>query len=362
MSDDTPSRVRVLVVDDSRIVRRLLEKRLAEQPEFEVLPGAASGTEAIERIEALRPDVVTLDVTMPDMDGIEVLRRVRGRHPDTAFIMFSALTQVGATATVDALTLGAFDFVPKPSAEQGANAFHDTFEALADKIRAACAARLRGPRAVAPPLLAATPTPFAPAARAIGATRRFHGLFIASSTGGPAALSKFFEAFAQPLPVPVFVAQHMPPMFTDMLAKRLDKEGCMRVREAVEGEAARPGEVLIAPGDFHMRVARAATGGLFVHLDQGDRVNGCRPAADVLFKSGAEALGPGALGVVFTGMGVDGLAGAEAIRNTGGRLLVQDEASAAVWGMPGAVARAGLADAALPPEALADAVRSRLAA
>ena len=350
------SRIKVLVVDDSVVVRRLVGDTLAGDPRLDVVGTAANGKVALAKIPQLNPDLLTLDVEMPVMDGLETLREVRRLYPRLPVIMFSTLTERGATTTLDALELGANDYVAKPANVGSVTASMEAIRSeLVPKIIALCTRA----RPVVPPLAAPLPRPAdAPAAPAV--PPRVDVLAIGASTGGPDALSVVLGALPASLPVPVVIVQHMPPVFTKQFADRLNTRCAVKVSEAVPGAPLVPGEVLIAPGDFHMRTRRVA-GRVQATLDQGTPENYCRPAVDVLFRSVVEAYGGHVLGVVLTGMGADGARGSAEIVRAGGSVLVQDEATSVVWGMPGAVTAAGLAAKQLPLTGVAPAVLTRLA-
>ncbi len=336
--------IRALVVDDSAVLRRLIGNVLASDPEIEVVGTAVDGLDAIEKVDLLRPDVVTLDVEMPRLDGLGAVKEISARHPRLPVIMFSTLTEKGASATLQALSNGASDYVAKPT---GATSFADALDTVRDellpRVKALTAARRMV--AAAP---AAVPRPRAtPPVRA-----QPEVLVIACSTGGPDALSQVLAGLPSTFALPVLVTQHMPPVFTAQFADRLDRVSPLSVREAADGEVVRRGEVLVAPGDFHLRLSRSA-GVVRAALDQGPRENFCRPAADPLLRSAAGLYGPGVLCLVLTGMGSDGLEGARVVVDKGGRVVVQDQATSVVWGMPGAVAGAGLAHEVLPLEGIA---------
>lgn len=341
------TKIRVLVVDDSALVRRLVTTALSGAADIEVAGVARDGLEAVRMVDELRPDVVTLDIEMPNLDGLGALTRIRDKHARLPVIMFSTLTERGATATLDALSRGASDYVTKPSnTGQIADGIAAVRDQLVPRIRALAGLRKLTPGAGGPVVRRERPVS-APPAGPVSA------LLIGCSTGGPDALARLLPRLPGDLGIPVLVVQHMPPVFTAMLAQRLDKVSQLSVREATEGDEVRPGEVLIAPGDFHLRVRRGA-GAVRVTLDQGPQENFCRPAVDVMFRSALEVWGGSALATVLTGMGQDGLAGARLLAGAGARVLAQDEDSSVVWGMPGAVASAGIADDVLPLEALAD--------
>lgn len=346
--------IRVLIVDDSVVVRRLVTDVLASDPAIEVVGTAPNGSIALTKISNLLPDVVTLDVEMPGMDGLATLREIRKNHPRLPVIMFSSATERGAAATIDALSHGASDCVsktPQPG-HSGTSADH-VRQALMPKILALCPPDLNGS---AP----AAPVPRPPPRDGRPPPGRIEVLAIASSTGGPNALAALLPELPANFPVPIVIVQHMPPMFTRMLAEHLTKKCRITVSEAVEGDVLRPGHALIAPGDFHLVVTRGESA-LTVKLDHGPPENSCRPAADVLFRSVAEAFPGKALAVVLTGMGQDGRRGGAEIVATGGRILVQDEKSSVVWGMAGSVMTAGLADGAWPLGELAAQVIRRTA-
>ena len=355
--------VRVLVVDDSVVVRRLVTRALEADPEVEVVGVAANGRIALAKIAQLRPDVVTLDIEMPELDGLETLRELRREWPRLPVIMFSTLTERGATATLDALALGASDYVTKPStvkdAEEAVAQVRAALVPRAKSLAARVAARSEtGAAAAGPRTETAAPVLRLPAPGHRGVVEV---LAIATSTGGPNALAEVLSALPERLPVPVVIVQHMPPVFTRFLAQRLDSASALSVKEAESGDRLEPGCAYIAPGGLHLAVTlQAGLPTLITH--EGPPENSCRPAVDVLFRSVAEVFGSGTLACVLTGMGQDGLRGGEVIAAAGGRLVVQDEESSVVWGMPGFVARAGLADAVLPLYELASELGRRVLA
>ena len=340
-------RIRVLVVDDSVVIRRLVTHALDQDPELEVVGVASNGEIALQRIPQLNPDVLTLDIEMPEMNGLELLRRVRKEYPRLRVIMFSTLTGRGAPATLDALALGADDYVTKASNEGSLDrSLARLRDELVPKIRqffqspvlppfvnTDCCQPTGGTRSGAPPWPGITPHP--------------RVVLIGVSTGGPNALGEILPQLPKSFPLPILVVQHMPPLFTRLLAERLNSTCELRVDEASQNDAVITGRILIAPGDFHMKVV-AAESTIRVSLDQTPPVNSCRPAVDALFTSAVEVYGGAVIAVILTGMGHDGLRGAEILRSHGARILAQDEASSVVWGMPGAVVGAGLADCVLP--------------
>lgn len=335
--------IRVLVVDDSAVVRRLIRTALTLDPEIEIAGTATDGVEAVALVDELRPDAVTLDIEMPRLDGLGALEQIRRRHPRLPVVMFSTLTERGATKTLEALSLGASDFVTKPSNTTNmAESMESIREQLIPKVKAL--AGVRRVASSAPPLVARRP----PEGRS-----RPEVVLVGCSTGGPDALARVLEELPAGLPVPVLVVQHMPPLFTAMFAERLDRVAKVPVREAADGDAVLAGEVLLAPGGRHLVVHRDG-GAVRVVLDDGAPENFCRPAVDTLFRSAADVYGGNAVVLVLTGMGHDGLVGCRLLAERGARVIVQDEESSVVWGMPGAIATAGLAHEVLPLEAIAD--------
>ncbi|TQS39609.1 chemotaxis-specific protein-glutamate methyltransferase CheB [Cryptosporangium phraense] len=387
--------IRVLVVDDSVVVRRLIVDALTDDPGIEVVGTASNGRLALAKVDELKPDVMTLDIEMPVLDGLGTLRELRPKHKRLPVIMFSTLTANGATATLDALAAGASDYVCKPanvgSVRESIQSVREQLipriYALAPRQRPGAAPARPGmpparPGAGAPPgrpgALAGRPPlgapvrpgaapsgPPGPAGRppiraAKGGTgNRIDCIAVGCSTGGPDALAKVVQGFPKDLPVPVVVVQHMPPVFTKMFADRLDRGSQVKVVEAVAGTPLAPGTVYIAPGDKHLEVMRQGTA-VLTKLHEGPPENSCRPAVDPLFRSVASVYGAHALTVVLTGMGQDGKKGCEVLAKVGSEIVVQDEETSVVWGMPGAVATAGLADAVLPLGMISDTLLARV--
>ena len=342
------SKIRVLIVDDAVVVRRMVADLLAEDDAIEVVGTAPNGRIALTKITQLKPDLVTLDLEMPEMDGLETLAAVRQSHPHLPVLVVSRFAQIGAAITRDALALGANDYVAMPDKAGGAPTASDCVrDQLIPKIKR-FGARMTGRSH--PPMPSPVPRPTSRSA-ILNFRHPVDVVAIGASTGGPNALAQLFAAFPADFPIPIVVVQHMPPVFTARLAQRLTTASTVGVEEANTGAILQPGRAWLAPGDFHMALARDAEG-VRLRTHQGPAENSCRPSVDVLFRSAAEIYGPGVLAVVLTGMGQDGLRGCERIRVAGGQVLVQDAATSVVWGMPGAVARAGMADAVLPLEQL----------
>ncbi len=374
-------KIRVLVVDDSVVVRRVITTALSEDPMFEVVGTAANGKLALPKVSLLRPDAITLDIEMPEMDGLTTIPHIRRINPRVPIIMFSTLSKPGASATLDALSAGATDFCTKPTHIGGLQEGVAMIKReLLPKVKALCSG-IAGARPAS--LLGTTLRPAAttssflrpslsnpvskglsaarsPGARISGPPARVEAVVIAVSTGGPTALRTVWDHLPGTLGVPVLVVQHMPPMFTTLLAQRLNDVGNLPMSEGVNGALVQPGKAWLAPGDFHMTVRRDGNQ-VKLHLDQGPPENSCRPAADPLFRSAVNVWGKGVLAVVLTGMGADGLHGSEAVAAAGGQVMAQDEATSVVWGMPGQVVQAGLADQIVPLSEVASTISARVA-
>ncbi len=382
------NKIRLMLVDDSALIRRLLADVLSGDPMLEVAGHAQNGRVALEKLAAINPDLVILDVEMPEMDGLQTLAEIRKRQPRLPVIMFSSITERGAIVTLEALALGANDYVTKPSNTRNmATALQRVRDELIPRIKTFC-------RHLAAPAPAAQPTPvtrapaerppfgqpspgqslfgqslfgqspfgqsppFKPDSRASSLPapprprQRVDVVAIGVSTGGPPALAALLPHFPATFPVPIVIVQHMPPIFTRLLAERLANQSALNIAEGAAGELLLPGQVRVAPGGSHMLLERQG-GQIRLQLNQNEPENSCRPAVDVLFRSVAEVYRGNTLAVVLTGMGNDGLKGCEAIHKAGGQILVQDEASSVVWSMPGFVAKAGLAESQIPLSQLA---------
>jgi two-component system chemotaxis response regulator CheB len=339
-------------------MRSLLRTVVVAAPGLEVAGTAADGESGLSALESLRPDLVLLDVEMPVMDGLVTLKKLRARGHKMPVIMCSSLTQRGAKVTIEALASGASDYVAKPAGQSSREAairalsqeLIPKIQALTSQITSTAQAPALGVSR-APLFMPSAAQPF----KSQPVTSTPTVLVIGVSTGGPAALDVLLPALPGNFPLPVLIVQHMPELFTKLFAERLNGRCQLRAREAAEGDPVRPGTIYIAKGNWHMEVLSAARAGFpaTLHLNQGAPENHCRPAADVLFRSVAQVYSSGVLAVVLTGMGSDGMLGCRVIREQGGSVLAQDQASSAVWGMPGAVTNSGLAQKVLPLSAIA---------
>lgn len=341
-------RIRVLVVDDSALARRAIQDALAQDAGIEVVGLAADAYEAREQIIALAPDVLTLDLQMPLMDGLTFLRILQEHHP-VPVVVVSSLTPAGSELAMAALEAGAVDVILKPD---GKRAAAQMARRLCAQVRAAALARHRPP-----PGASASAPALAPLLTAAD-TRRV--VLIGASTGGVEALRTLLARLPAGMP-PVLVVQHIPPYFSRVMAEHLDRVSALEVREAVDGDVLRPGLCLIAPGDFHAVLKRI--GGQYrVKLSQSPPVNHCRPSVDVLFRSGAEQAGAQAVGVVLTGMGADGARGMQLLRAAGARTIAQSEDTCVVFGMPQAAIAAGAVERIVPLPRIAEAIMDALRA
>jgi len=349
--------LRVLIVDDSVAVRRALGDALQRESGLEVCGTAPNGLLGLELVARSRPDVIVLDLEMPVLDGLEFLARLRAEHPRLPVLVFSGVAGHANEATLEALWRGASDYLLKPHGltPQAMDAFlHDE---MVPRLRA-----LAGPTLTTAPRLSvvAGAAPAAPARTAAprGPEPTPSVVVIGASTGGPRALATALGGLGTDFPLPIVLVQHMPAEMSEFFAAGLGSSCALPVRLATDGTVVTPGTIWVAPGGMHLQFERDGARVRFAH-DHGPERNGCRPSVDPLFASAAQAYGPGVLALVLTGMGHDGLEGARAVVAAQGRVLAQDEASSVVWGMPGAVVRAGLAAAVLPLGEIGNALNSR---
>jgi two-component system chemotaxis response regulator CheB len=351
--------IRVLVVDDSAFMRRVIGESIASQADMELAGVANNGLNALLKVEQLQPDVVTLDVEMPEMDGLTALRHLMSRYPRPV-VMLSSLTQEGAATTLRALSIGAVDFVGKPSGSISLD-FHRVREDLLHKVRIAATARVR-PRLAAPPEPTRQPASERVPVRGVTIPSRsgpstFDRLVvIGSSTGGPRALGTLVPALPRDGRTAYVIVQHMPAGFTRSLAERLDSTSQLSVHEATAGDRLAADIALVAPGDHHLRISSAG----IVELDEGPRVHGVRPSVDVTLETVAEHHAARAVVSILTGMGQDGASGAAIVRQNGGYILAEDESTCVVWGMPRAVVERGAADKVVPLDAMAQAITAAI--
>jgi len=342
--------VNVLIVDDSAFMRNALTAMLGSDPEIKVIATARDGVEAVEKTALLKPDIVTMDVEMPRMDGLEALRLIMDKTP-VPVVMVSSLTTEGAHVTLDALDHGAVDFIPKNLSELSINIVKIK-ALLIDKVKQIATSGIakkvkRSSTATRP---AGTPRVLSPLSTG---TRRVSVVAIGTSTGGPRAIQAIIPCLPKDFPVPIVIAQHMPPNFTKPFAERLNQLSQIAVKEAEEGEPIKPGVVLVAPGRGHMRMSRPRGLETVVNISENREEFIYRPSVDYLMQSIAECFPGRALGVILTGMGNDGVKGLTALKQTGGRIFAQNEETCVVYGMPRAVVDAGIADKVLAIEEMA---------
>jgi two-component system, chemotaxis family, protein-glutamate methylesterase/glutaminase len=378
--------LRILAADDSAVMRSILwklflmtrEDRSSELPRMELCGIARDGAECLEQVKQLRPDVLVLDLEMPTLNGLDVLDRLRGESSELPVIMCSAYTEHGARSTLEALARGASDYVTKPSygtMPSGQRDFDAAMQSLSQQLLPRIAALAKdagsGKEKKSVRITGDERQQARSGEAETKALSRIEVVVIGLSTGGPSALEQLLPKLPRDFPVPVLIVQHMPKLFTGALAERLDKCCSLRVEQAYDNATIRPGTVWLAPGDAHMEVAArramdadgdrdAELCSSRVRLHQQDPLNHCRPSVDYLFFSAARLYGAGTLALVMTGMGADGLNGARAVHESGGVVLTQDEATSAVWGMPGRVSAAGIASATLPLWGIAGALKQRV--
>ncbi len=335
-----PRPIRVMVVDDSVVVRGLIGRWVGAASGFEVVATAPNGRIALDLVRETAPDIVLLDLDMPELDGVSALPLMLAERPGLSVVVVSTLTQRNAEISLHCLALGAIDYLPKPGALRELTLSASFREELLVKLDGIAARHRRGaPVADLSPPGGHLSGPLATRPRA---------LVIGASAGGPRAIGEVLKGLGRVSQrVPILVVQHMPPIFTTVFAEQLSDETGLDAHEGREGERIEPGHVYVAPGAHHMGL-RLVAGSPSIHLDEGSPIRHCRPALDILLRDAAAIYDGGALAVVLTGMGSDGLEGARTLVRTGGAVIVQDEASSVVWGMPGSIAKAGLARSVLP--------------
>ncbi len=338
-------RIRVLVVDDSAFMRNALTRMISSDPELLVVGNARDGVEAVDKVISLKPDIVTMDIEMPKMNGLEALKLIMEKNP-VPVMMVSSLTTEGAKVTLEALSLGAVDFIPKNLANLSVNIMKIK-EHLLEKLK------FIGRKGIVPRRRKRRPPETVVKRRSFEGQRRIGVVAVGCSTGGPKALQEILPQIPEDLPVGIVVAQHMPPNFTGPFAERLNGLCRVKVTEARNGDTVGPGRVLIAPGGAHMRVMRKGAINAVVSItpDSGESIY--KPSVDILMLSVAESFPGRTLGVILTGMGDDGLRGMTKIKQDGGKTIAQDEESCIVYGMPKAVVNAGVADKVVPVEEIA---------
>jgi len=351
-------KLRVLVVDDTALFRRIVSDALTLLPDVEVVGTAPNGKIALERAATLSPDLITLDIEMPEMGGLEVLDALKQRGIESGVVIVSALTLKGGDLTIRALERGAFDFITKPTGGDPQTNLTSISNALAPIVGAY--RRRREIRSILNPGLTptgagkTTPAPAPVRADTPAPAKKADLILIGISTGGPNALAKMLPILPANFPVPILVVQHMPPMFTHSLAVSLAAKCSLSVKEAEEGETIRPATVYIAPGGRHMKIASGPKGEVILRITDDPQENNCRPSVDYLFRSVANNFSGNTTAVIMTGMGSDGVLGLRLLKRKNCHIIAQDETSCVVFGMPGEAIKAGIVDVVAPLEQLAD--------
>lgn len=344
----TSTPANILVIDDSAVVRGMLSKIIKAEPGLHLAGTAANGELGVAKAASIQPDIIVLDIEMPVMSGLEALVELRKAHPRIPIIMFSTLTEKGASVTLEALSIGASDYATKPTnAGTSVSASEQVRQDLITKIKALVDRQRRVVKPMVKPVVK-------PPRQC--RTGEIDAVVLGSSTGGPAALEAVLGSFTAPLKVPMFIVQHMPPTFTHALAERLGRRSKFPVIEAQDGTRVEPGTCYIAPGGFHMVLSGPSPLDVTIQTNEGPRVKSCRPSVDVMTDSARELYGDRLVAVMLTGMGDDGADSFGRLSALGVEIIVQDEASSVVWGMPGAVAKAGAADRVLPVDKISSAI------
>ncbi len=353
-------KIKVLVVDDAAVFRQAVSSVLNADPDIFVIGSAPNGKIALTKIAQSNPDVVTLDIEMPEMDGLETLKNIKKTFPHIGVIMFSVHTERGAKQTIEALSLGAFDFVTKPTGT-------GSFGASMNRIREELVPLIKeywakSQKRTEIRILINKPAPHKVTATVPGGLKikiKKDAIAIGVSTGGPNALAEIVPKFPANIGIPVFIVQHMPPIFTKQLAERLNSKSNLTVVEARDNEIVKPDTVYIAPGNYHMEV-KERNAEKIISLNQGPLENSCRPAVDVLFRSVARVYGKKSLGVILTGMGKDGFLGSEMMKQNGSYIIAQDQESSVVWGMPRFIVEGGIADEVISLNEITNAILSNI--
>ena len=356
------SQIRVLVVDDSAFMRRVLGNIIGTDPQMTVVGVASDGREAVTQAESLHPDVITMDINMPVMDGLEATEHIMTQNP-RPIVVVSSESRQGATGTLRALELGAVDFVAKPSAAVDLD-MGTVRDELLKKIRMASKVRVvrtasRTKVSLDPAGTGKTliqPAPKIPSLSALQASQRFPVIVVAASTGGPATVMQILPKLPKGFPAAILLVQHMPATFTAQYGQQLAERAGMKVKEAAHQDALEPGTIYVCPGSHHLRISNAGR----IQLDDGPRIAGYRPCADVTMETAAIFAGPLAMGVVLTGMGGDAAQGARAIKKHGGFVIAQDEATATIFGMPAEAIKAGAVDKVLPTDEICAGIERRV--
>lgn len=353
------TKIRVLVVDDSAFMRNVLNGIISGDPQMEVVGQAKDGRDAVSMADSLQPDVITMDINMPRMDGLEATELIMTHHP-RPIVVVSSVSREGAASTLRALELGAIDFVPKPTSGvdldmQAISSELNRKLKMAAKVRVVrTATRSKALRANA--YVPASLTPLAAEGAVASSATRFPIIVVAASTGGPATVMRLIPSFPRDFPAAILLVQHMPPSFTSQYSLQLAEVASLEVKDAVSNDALRPGTLYVCPGSHHLRVSALGR----IALDGGPRISGYRPCADLAMESAAAYGGPLSIGVILTGMGNDGSRGARAIKAAGGTVFAQDEATAVIFGMPAEAIKAGAVNQILSLDQIYPAIEKRV--
>ncbi len=355
------NKLRVLIADDSVVYRSQIRNALAGLPWIEISGVASNGRLALERLQLSSVDLMILDLEMPEMDGIQTLREMQLRGLKCPVLVFSSVSKRGAESTLEALGLGAIDFIAKPGGVEDGGEMKGEMDPVI-RIKNLLIQKILGlfPDLEEHSVQEITDRSVKPYAKVILDLFQPKAIVIGSSTGGPTVLEALFSKLSGPLRCPIFITQHMPPIFTATLAERLQKISGIPTYEAKHNQIVEKNAVYVAPGNYHMRI-KNDSGVLKIELDQGPLVNSVRPAVDPLFQSAAQIYGDRCLGIVLTGMGADGKVGAERVKEMGGVVLIQSEETCVVFGMPGAVMSVGAYDQVLSPDEIVEVLREKVA-
>lgn len=344
-------KIKILVIDDSITYRQIMQAVITKIEDAECVGTAASGQIALRKVQVLQPDLILLDVVMPDMDGVTTLQQIKQQYPTVEAIMISSFNMNNAKETLRSLQIGALDFITKPKVsnpEQGIDELVQYLKPFISLLQTKKYARFSYKQGTNTVMAVVTQTTIPPTIIASPAKRKFDLIVIGVSTGGPKALDQLIPHLPATIPCPIIIVQHMPPMFTESLAMKLHEDSALQVIETKGGEILTAGYIYIAQGGKHLILREHSAGGFYLALNENAPVNNCRPSVDVLFQSVATVFKGKVLAIIMTGMGRDGTEGVRLLKQNGAKCLIQDQESSVVWGMPGSIYEAGLADEIVP--------------